>query len=159
VDPAVRVEVDGEVHAARARVLNENDEAERARSLVYAKYAPRNDRDLSDWRDRASPIALDLDVAPDPSDAASTRAAAPGPYPGALDERLLTPRAPLPPGAGMRVLPVAVDPFLAPSSPPAWAPDPTGRHQWRWWGGTDWTDHVADDGVAGEDPLEDGSSG
>ena len=77
-----------------------------------------------------------------------------GPYPGTLDERLLTPRAPLPPGAGIRVLPVAVDPVLGTRTPAAWAPDPTGRHQWRWWGGVAWTDHVADDGVGGEDPVE-----
>ena len=76
------------------------------------------------------------------------------PYPGALDERLLTPRAPLPPGAGIRVVPAGLDPSLGTSPPPAWAPDPTGRHQWRWWGGVAWTDHVADDGVASEDPLD-----
>ncbi|MFN8104304.1 MAG: DUF2510 domain-containing protein [Acidimicrobiia bacterium] len=83
-------------------------------------------------------------------------AAPAGPYPGRLDERLLTPRAPLPPGAGVRVLPVAVDPVLGSSAPPTWAPDPTGRHQWRWWGGLAWTEHVADDGVAALDPLEPG---
>jgi hypothetical protein len=93
------------------------------------------------------------DDAPGPEgDRAAPRPA--GPYPGTLDERLLTPRAPLPPGAGMRVLPVAVDPALGTAVPASWAPDPTGRHQWRWWGGMAWTDHVADDGVAGEDPIE-----
>lgn len=90
----------------------------------------------------------------DGRDAPPPPAAPAGPYPGALDERLLTPRAPLPPGAGIRVTPVAADPFPGSSHPPAWAPDPTGRHQWRWWGGVAWTDHVADDGVAAEDPLE-----
>lgn len=77
----------------------------------------------------------------------------PGPYPGALDERLLTPRAPLPPRAGIRVVPGATGLFPGGSRPAAWAPDPTGRHQWRWWSGVDWTDHVADDGVAGVDRL------
>lgn len=77
----------------------------------------------------------------------------PGPYPGRLDERLLTPGAPLPPGAGVRVVPGVVNPLPESSHPPVWAPDPTGRHQWRWWGGAAWTDHVADDGVATEDPL------
>lgn len=87
---------------------------------------------------------------PKPSPARSSTA---GPYPGWLDERMLTPAAPLPPGAGIRVMP---GPLLPPSSshPPAWAPDPSGRHQWRWWGGAAWTDHVADDGVASEDPLD-----
>jgi hypothetical protein len=30
----------------------------------------------------------------------------------------------------------------------AWYPDPTGRHQHRYWDGDGWTLHVADDGVA-----------
>lgn len=37
--------------------------------------------------------------------------------------------------------------------PPAWYPDPTGRHDHRWWDGAEWTSHVADAGVAGTDPL------
>ena len=75
------------------------------------------------------------------------------PYPGALDERLLTPRAPLAPGAGIRVFPPVIEPFPGTSAPPAWEPDPSERHQWRWWNGTTWTSHVADDGVESEDPL------
>ena len=35
----------------------------------------------------------------------------------------------------------------------AWHPDPTGRHEHRWWNGTTWTDQVADGGVAATDPL------
>ncbi|MBG9885389.1 hypothetical protein ABE10_02060 [Bacillus toyonensis] len=34
-----------------------------------------------------------------------------------------------------------------------WHPDPTGRHQYRYWDGSTWTDHVADNGVQGTDPL------
>ena len=34
-----------------------------------------------------------------------------------------------------------------------WHPDPTGRHQHRWWDGTRWTDTVADAGVTGTDAL------
>ncbi|MCY3577307.1 MAG: RDD family protein [bacterium] len=36
-------------------------------------------------------------------------------------------------------------------SDPAWLPDPTGRHQYRWWDGDQWTHHVADDGVSKSD--------
>lgn len=39
------------------------------------------------------------------------------------------------------------------SWPPGWFPDPTGRHDHRWWDGAAWTGHVADAGVAGLDPL------
>ena len=37
--------------------------------------------------------------------------------------------------------------------PPAWYPDPTGRHDHRWWDGAEWTAHVADAGAPGSDPL------
>ncbi len=35
----------------------------------------------------------------------------------------------------------------------SWEPDPTGRHQYRWWDGQRWTHHVADAGVVTADPL------
>ena len=38
-------------------------------------------------------------------------------------------------------------------STPAWQPDPTGRHQYRWWDGEQWTHHVANDGIANSDPA------
>jgi deazaflavin-dependent oxidoreductase (nitroreductase family) len=62
-DSSVQVELDGAECTARARVLDDGgDEEKRARSLVYAKYAPRSDSDLTDWRERALPVALDLAV-------------------------------------------------------------------------------------------------
>jgi uncharacterized protein (AIM24 family) len=36
---------------------------------------------------------------------------------------------------------------------PSWHPDPTGRHELRYWDGSAWTDHVADRGVQAMDPL------
>ena len=39
-------------------------------------------------------------------------------------------------------------------TPASWQPDPTGRHDHRYWDGTQWTDHVADAGVAGTDPYD-----
>lgn len=59
-DPAVLVELDGRVHSGRGRVLDAGDEDERARSLVFDKYAPRTDDDLTGWRARALPVAVDL---------------------------------------------------------------------------------------------------
>ncbi|MFL6206380.1 MAG: DUF2510 domain-containing protein [Acidimicrobiales bacterium] len=35
-----------------------------------------------------------------------------------------------------------------------WEPDPTGKHDHRYWDGTRWTGHVADAGVASTDPYE-----
>lgn len=37
---------------------------------------------------------------------------------------------------------------------PGWNPDPTGRHEYRYWDGDDWTDDVSDDGVTAVDPLD-----
>lgn len=39
------------------------------------------------------------------------------------------------------------------NAPANWYPDPSGRHQHRYWDGGSWTDHVSDSGVAGVDPL------
>lgn len=36
---------------------------------------------------------------------------------------------------------------------PAWQPDPTGRHELRYWDGTRWTDHVSDRGTTATDPV------
>lgn len=36
---------------------------------------------------------------------------------------------------------------------PEWYPDPTGRHEHRYWDGQRWTEHVADGGVQLADPL------
>jgi hypothetical protein len=39
---------------------------------------------------------------------------------------------------------------------PGWHPDPTSRHQYRYWDGARWTDDVADGGVASTDTLHEG---
>jgi Protein of unknown function (DUF2510) len=39
----------------------------------------------------------------------------------------------------------------APSMPPQWYPDPSGRHELRHWNGTTWTDEVSDGGVTSRD--------
>lgn len=36
---------------------------------------------------------------------------------------------------------------------PAWHPDPTGRHELRYWDGSQWTEHVSDRGVQSVSPL------
>ncbi len=33
-----------------------------------------------------------------------------------------------------------------------WYPDPSGRHELRYWEGSEWTAHVSDDGVVSQDP-------
>lgn len=34
-----------------------------------------------------------------------------------------------------------------------WKPDPSGAHEWRWWDGSAWSDHVSDNDVQSSDPL------
>jgi Protein of unknown function (DUF2510) len=46
-----------------------------------------------------------------------------------------------------------------PAQPPTasggrWAPDPTRRHELRWWDGQTWSASVSDHGVLGQDPIE-----
>jgi len=37
--------------------------------------------------------------------------------------------------------------------PPGWKADPTGRHQFRYWAGTQWTENVADNGEQSQDAM------
>ena len=41
---------------------------------------------------------------------------------------------------------------VVPPPPPSWCPDPTGRHEVRYWDGARWTEHVSDQGVQATDP-------
>jgi Septum formation/Protein of unknown function (DUF2510) len=36
---------------------------------------------------------------------------------------------------------------------PGWNPDPSGRHEYRYWDGSTWTDDVSDHGVTSVDPI------
>jgi hypothetical protein len=38
--------------------------------------------------------------------------------------------------------------------PPQWYPDPSGRHELRYWEGSSWTGHVSDQGVTSLDPPD-----
>ncbi|HTW18733.1 MAG TPA: DUF2510 domain-containing protein [Mycobacteriales bacterium] len=43
---------------------------------------------------------------------------------------------------------------ITPAAPAAqWAADPSGRHQYRWWDGSAWTEHVVTNGVSSQDPV------
>lgn len=39
------------------------------------------------------------------------------------------------------------------ASAPGWLPDPSGRHEYRYWDGTTWTDDVSDAGTTSVDPA------
>lgn len=55
------------------------------------------------------------------------------------------------PSGGPKVPPPPREPSASP--PPAWYPDPSRRHPWRWWDGYRWTDHVAAGGPPFVDPV------
>jgi len=54
-------------------------------------------------------------------------------------------------GGAARPVPASAAPRELP--PPAWHPDPTRRHELRWWDGGEWTEFVGDGGVMSEDPV------
>ena len=60
-EPSVRVRIDDVTHSGRGRVVTDADEDRHARAVVFEKYQPRNDGELVTWRERALPVAIDLD--------------------------------------------------------------------------------------------------
>jgi hypothetical protein len=48
-------------HDGRGRVVTDPHEDRHARTVVFEKYQPRNDGELVTWRERALPVAVDLD--------------------------------------------------------------------------------------------------
>lgn len=40
-----------------------------------------------------------------------------------------------------------------PAQAPAWLTDPTGRHEFRYWNGSGWTEDVSDSGNRSIDPI------
>ncbi|MHB8680528.1 MAG: DUF2510 domain-containing protein [Acidimicrobiales bacterium] len=77
-----------------------------------------------------------------PPASAPPTAASPPPYPGAPGQ------APYPaaPPAPYPAAPVPAPPF-------GWYPDPSARHELRYWDGRTWTEHVSDGGQQSIDPL------
>jgi hypothetical protein len=62
-EPAVTLRVRDVTYAATARVITDSVEDDRARTLVFDKYQPRNAGELVTWRARALPVALDVTAA------------------------------------------------------------------------------------------------
>jgi deazaflavin-dependent oxidoreductase (nitroreductase family) len=59
-DPTVTVRVREMTYRARGRVIDDAREERRARDLVFAKYQAGYGSDLTGWRERALPVALDV---------------------------------------------------------------------------------------------------
>jgi deazaflavin-dependent oxidoreductase (nitroreductase family) len=56
----VTVGVAGTLLPGTGRIVWDEAEADRARRLVFAKYQPGYGGDLTEWRDTALPVAVDL---------------------------------------------------------------------------------------------------
>jgi deazaflavin-dependent oxidoreductase (nitroreductase family) len=66
-DPIATVVVGGTTVAVHGRVITDEGEARAARDLVFAKYQPAYGSDLTEWRERALPVALDLVAGAEPA--------------------------------------------------------------------------------------------
>jgi deazaflavin-dependent oxidoreductase (nitroreductase family) len=64
-DPAVTVRIAGTTWPGRARIVEDADEDERARTLLVDKYTPGYSGNLDDWRRRSLPVAIDLEESDD----------------------------------------------------------------------------------------------
>ena len=65
---------------------------------------------------------------------------------------------PVPPGTPSSPVDAPLPPFrpttaVAATSPPRWFADPSGRHEYRYWDGEQWTEHVSDHGTSSVDPI------
>ncbi len=63
-DPRVSVRIADRVMEGRARIVDDPEEDQRARTLLVDKYGPRYSGDLSSWRADALPVAVDLAATP-----------------------------------------------------------------------------------------------
>jgi deazaflavin-dependent oxidoreductase (nitroreductase family) len=61
-DPAVTVRIAGTTWPGRARIVEDADEDERARTLLVDKYTRRYSGNLDGWRRRSLPVAIDLEA-------------------------------------------------------------------------------------------------
>jgi deazaflavin-dependent oxidoreductase (nitroreductase family) len=67
-DPHVGVRIGDRHWDGAAHVLTEAAERETAAKLVFAKYQPRHNGDLTGWRARSLPVAVTLDARPRPQE-------------------------------------------------------------------------------------------
>jgi len=62
--PQVNFRLRDVTYRAQARIVEDGDEGALARRTLFAKYNPSYNGDLTEWRDTALPIALDVHAEP-----------------------------------------------------------------------------------------------
>lgn len=60
--PAVKVRFNDTLFSGQARLVNDTEEDELARKLVFKKYVPRSSDNLTEWARTALPVAVDIVV-------------------------------------------------------------------------------------------------
>ena len=60
--PAVQLRFNDTLFTGQARLVNDTEEDELARKLVFEKYVPRSSDDLTEWARTALPVAVDIVV-------------------------------------------------------------------------------------------------
>jgi hypothetical protein len=79
-----------------------------------------------------------------------------GRYRGPPPSGFFTETRPRSPGNGPTTAPTSPPPSATDTShtgtAPGWLRDPFFKHEYRYWSGSEWTDHITDNGVPGVDP-------
>jgi len=63
-EPAIKVRLRDKTYDATARVVEDGDESERGRGLVFEKYQPRYSGSLERWRRESLLVAIDVPGSP-----------------------------------------------------------------------------------------------
>ena len=122
---------------------------QREECLITAPVALRYSGEFTGGPPGPGPTMLDkqtAEVGAAGTFSAGSRTAGPGA--GAGQERIRTYRP-----IQRTSAPVVASTAPLPTVPAGWKADPTGRHQFRYWGGLHWTENVADAGVQAKDPI------
>ena len=57
---AVQVKINGTHFSGNGRIVSEEEEDTRARTIVFDKYTPRDSDDLTEWARSSLPVAIDI---------------------------------------------------------------------------------------------------
>ena len=106
--------------------------------------------DAQSWPGQAGPPGAYPPPSPQPEETAATEESGPPRYPGEGPPPYPG-SAPAPPYQGGGT-PYTPTPPVTEAPPFGWYPDPSGRHEQRYWDGTRWTEHVSDGGQQSSDP-------
>lgn len=118
-------------------------QADRAAGIVEARVPPAGIDGVALYLQPVTATSSTVIVRPPPASGARLR-------PRAVDELIDAVRRQA--GTDRSSLPPPPDPTASVHAA-GWYADPSGRHEFRWWNGTQWTDAVSTAGVQATDPV------